>query len=168
MMLADRRTATDLARVAAKSESSNLTVLRRVDAAPPVAFLRTLERVGGDLVILLSEGSNVVGRSKKLFGAWPAPFAVETSQWSIECTAGEARIRDAYSTNLSVLIPGDAVPARTLEGFGLLGLERLPNAVALPNANSPGGLRWNPLREGDVLRNCYATFVFGWLAAPAA
>lgn len=171
MTAADRQAAIQHARDAIRAQATTavaLTIMRRIDVAtadaqPPIAFLTTFARAGGDVAIVLAAGRNVVARSTSRYGRWPEPAVIESAQWLIECDGGEARVRDAASTNLSVLISGGALPARSLAGFGLHDLEREPGAIAIPHANDPDGERWLRLAEGDALRSCYATFVFAWL-----
>jgi hypothetical protein len=156
----------DAARAALRGEPGP-QVLRRRDRAPAVAFLVTLSRAEGDLVVPLRSGPNLVGRGfegNRPNGDWPSPPAVEQVQWFIECGPDGAEVRDAASTNLSVLLPSTRVGGvdlglatdRFLPLFELLG------AVPLPHPNVPSKRYRYPLTEGDVLRGCYAAFAFGW------
>jgi hypothetical protein len=147
-------------------------VLPLEDRAPTVAFLVTLRRVHGDLVVPLHPGPNVVGRGVKGHepnGEWPKPHAVEQSQWCIECGVSTAEVWDAYSTNLSVLLPAGRLGELDLEAITasrfMPDLE-LPGALQLPHPNEPADRHRYPLTEGDVLRSCYCAFAFGWLRSP--
>lgn len=149
------------------SDDEGLEVLVRSDAADAVAFLVTVGRAGRDLVVPLRGGRNLVGRGTgtvRPFGEWPRPAAVEQGQWLIDCDEPTADVRDAWSTNLSVLIPADvaaALPADTVAApFARVG--PIAGAILLPHANAPGGDRSRALDQGDLLRSYYAWFVFGW------
>ena len=160
--------ALDAARAALRGEPGPRVLPRRDDAAV-VAFLVTLARPEGDLAIPLRAGRNLVGRGsgREPPYSWPEPPAVEQGQWCIACDARGAEVWDAASTNLSVLLPRARVAGLDL-GQGVAGFLRLfeaPGAVRLPHPNEPSDRHRYPLAEGDVLRSCYATFVFGWLVS---
>jgi hypothetical protein len=159
--------ALDAARAALRGEPGP-RVLSRTDHAPPVAFLVTLARTDGDLIVPLRAGGNFVGRGhggNRPYGTWPDPIAVEGAQWCIECGSGGAEVWDAASTNLSVVLPS-TLAAEVNLGVGFHGFERLfelPGALPLPHPNVASDRHRYPLAEGDVLRGCYAAFAFGWL-----
>jgi hypothetical protein len=141
--------------------------MTRGDGAPSVAFLVTLKRREGDLIVPLREGRNLVGRGSvrsRPYWEWPKPPAVEQSQWVIHCKAGEAQGWDAGSTNLSVLLPRTLVPGVSLGDWtrGFSELFSVPGAIALPHPNVPAEKYQHPIYEGDVLRGYYASFMFGW------
>jgi hypothetical protein len=121
----------------------------RTDGAQAVAFLVTIGREGGELVVPLARGRNFVGRSAggtRPYGDWPRPYAVEAAQWVVVCDAPSANVQDAASTNGSQLIPNGS-----------------SEAMALPHPNVAAETHAFELHEGDVLRTAYATFVFGWV-----
>lgn len=159
----------DRVRSALRGESCSpgLRVLARHDALAPSAFLVTLRRQGGDLILPLRGGLNFVGRGSeegRPFGVLPRPYPLEQSQWFVLCRTGEALVSDAWSTNLSYLVPagldlGDAPD----QPFGFSEVEGLVGAIRLPHRNEPCPQHEYPLREGDRLRSCYAWFLFGWL-----
>jgi hypothetical protein len=125
-----------------------------------VASLATVGWSGGELVVPLRTGRNFVGRARGSTG----PAAMEQAQWFITCADGVAEVEDAASTNLSVLVPRSVVPAVEL-GEHLRGFSALFEAagvVALPHANVVGATHRHRLDTGDVLRSCYAAFVFAW------
>jgi hypothetical protein len=135
-----------LARAALRGEPTSLTMLARSDGAPTIAFLVTVGRAAGDLLLPLREGRNFIGRgvaNERPFGAMPAPYPVEQCQWFITCSDRQAHISDASSTNLSTLIRGE-------------------QHTLIAHPNTPGVVHQHALQEGDVLRSCYATFVFAW------
>jgi hypothetical protein len=124
-------------------------------------------RKDGELVLPLRAGHNFVGRgfpSDAPYQRLPTSPVVEQVQWFIACEAGEALVVDAGSTNLSVLVPGAAASLA----------EELPHWNALvPRPEGSGAVAFalrehgRPLREGDVLRSVYASFVFGWVEGAA-
>ena len=149
-------------------------VLPRHDGARPVAFLATIGREGGDLVVPLGEGENVVGRggSPGPFGTWPKPYAVEQSQWSIECRASQsessaasARVSDAASTNQSYLVPRRLVPKVSISRgrVGFDGLGGVTGAISIPHPNVAAKRHIFDIEDGDVLCSIYAAFVFSWM-----
>lgn len=128
--------------------------------ADAVALLATVLWPGGELVVPLRPGRNLVGRKRGATG----PVALEPAQWIITCGDGVAEVEDAASTNLSVLVPRDLVASvdlgKHLRGF--VALFETAGLVALPHANTAPPERRHRLATGDVLRGCYAAFVFAW------
>ena len=144
------------------------SVLPRSADAPPVAFLVSLARPQGDLVVPLHAGENFVGRELadgSRFGEWPEPPVVERSQWFIECDFHGADVWDADSRHHSVLVPCSIAGGIELGGGldGLYELFAVPGIVPLRRANDPTGCYRHPLDDGDVLRSCYQAFAFGWI-----
>jgi hypothetical protein len=128
----------EAARRALAGEPSSLVVL--TIEGTPIAFLVTVGRKAGDLVVPLRAGRNLVGRDQR----WPTPPAVEQSQWVIECAPGRAELRDASSTNLSQLV-------------------RAGVTTAVPHPLEAAPQRRFLLEEGDLLRTIYASFLFSWV-----
>ncbi len=128
--------------------------------ADAVALLATVQWPGGELVVPLRTGRNLVGRKRGSVG----PVALEQAQWIITCGDGVAEVEDAASTNLSVLVPRDRAPSVDLGEHlrGFAALFETAGVVALPHANTASPDRRHRLATGDVLRGCYAAFVFAW------
>jgi hypothetical protein len=146
--------------------AGDVVVLPRADGAPAVAFLVTIGRAAGELVVPLRAGRDRVGRGDedaRPFGPWPRPYAVEQYQWRIECGDGSASVADDASTSQSVLVPAAIVGSIDL-ARDLRALAAVPGVVELPHPSCPGPLR-HVLAEGDVLRGAYAAFAFGWCRA---
>lgn len=170
-MAASHTTMMELARRVLRGERRDLPILGHPRDAEVAAFLVTLGRDPGDLVVPLVEGRTLVGRDACGHqGQWPRPPAVEQAQWAIECLRGAARVTDTASTNLSVLLPGEKLPEGLDHGgMGHLGLDRVEGACVLLHPNKRIGdhvvveRSWYELAEGSILRTIYATFVFGWL-----
>lgn len=135
-------------------------VLTRTDGAPAVAFLVTLGRRGGELVLPLRAGANVVARGQA-YAAWPKPEVLESAQWIIDCHPPHAEVRDNFSTNCSVLVPATMVSTTDLSRptavFAMAG------AQAIPHPNTAAAQHRFRLGERDVLCSVYAVFAFGWV-----
>ena len=162
------------AALAGSENTDQLNVLTREDGVEPVAFLVTVGRSEGDVVVPLGEGKNFIGRGvgSRPFGLWPNPYAVEQAQWFIDCrasipapTAARALVSDASSTNQGFLVPNEVVP--TIEFTdGRCDFEELlktDGAFPMPHPNETADQHSFELRDGDVLCSFYASFVFSWL-----
>lgn len=125
-----------------------------------VALLVTVRWRGGAHVVPLHAGRNRVHRARDGSGS----PSMESAQWVITCGDGVAEVEDDYSTNLSLLVPRDLVPTVELgdhlRGFGLLA--RTAGVTELPHPNVAAPRHRYRLEAGDVLRSCYAAFVFAW------
>ncbi|WP_394825792.1 hypothetical protein [Pendulispora albinea] len=173
MTRTERATMLENARSAVRGDdpAPRLHVIARTDGRLAIAFLVTLLRADGDLVLPLSEGKNLVGRMSDRLGlteSWPRPYAVESAQWVIECQPGQAEVYDAASTNLSILLPREFADDAPLQD-GIHSFEALTvmrGAIPLPHPNAPSERHRYPLREGDVLRGMYASLLFGWMRPP--
>lgn len=145
-----------------KSVHGLVRVLPRSDEARPVAFLVTVARGHGDVVVPLHAGENFVGRE---VAGWPDPPAVEPAQWYIDCDFHGADVWDANSRRHSVLVP-EAIAWTTDLGGGADGLDRLfavPGTVPLRRMTDPTGCYRHPVDDGDILRSYYQAFAFGWI-----
>lgn len=130
-----------------------------------MAFLACFSRSESDYVIPLKSGANRVARSTTYGDHEALPNGarlLESRQWRIDCTGEEARVADDRTTNLSVVIPRDFDGDRSTP-YGKM-LKPDPAAHALLRPAVPldwGGEITCTLHPGDVIRTCYASFVFG-------
>jgi hypothetical protein len=133
-----------------------------LDVEAAVALLATVGWRGGELIVPLLAGRNFVGRGSRR----TQPVALEQAQWLITCGDGVAEVEDAASTNLSVLVPRAVVPVVELGEHlrGFTALFEVAGVVPLPHANVVAPTHRHRLETGDVLRGCYAAFVFAWRA----
>lgn len=168
---APHTTMMERARRVLRGELRDLPILGYPRDAEVAAFLVTLGRDPGDLVVPVIHGRTVVARgSHGHQKQWPHPPAIEQAQWLIDCEGGVARVSDLMSTNQSVLLPGEKLPEGIdHDRMGFLDLDRVEGATILlhPNKRVEGRVvsewTWYELAEGSILRTIYATFVFGWL-----
>ena len=156
--------------------AGTLPVIRRRDGGDAIAFLVSLDRPGGDLVIPLQAGLDFVGTESSItVHEWRDDLGrpVEAATWFFSCEGDRAQVADARSSNGSTLeraagpspLPHphwrpEFIARMHEEGWLSRGEGRLPPDMRV----RAGGLlvEWREIEEGDRLRGGYATLAFGW------
>ena len=158
---------------AAANDAGDLVVAKRKDGQVAVAFLVTFRHHNRsqavDVVLPLTEGSNRILRDElgdhvlpesllPKSGQFIAPI-LEQGQWTIVIKDRTCVVLDGWSTNGSCVVPSSVSFERHPRHFGEP--DGGPGGIAVEHANE--GRTPVPLREGDSLIGCYASFVFGWV-----
>lgn len=135
-------------------------LLHLVNNAAPVAYLVSVTPGESHLVLPLGAGVTLVGRSS--VASYVAERSsltgiVEGAQWRVSSDQSNVSIRDAGSTNGSVLVRSSL---RDQAASALSDLQADPQYLCLGWDGSKQNAEPQDLAEGDLLVNVYGAFLF--------
>ncbi len=154
----------------AEVDDSKFKILRNKSSCiHPIAFLVCLTELNPVVIIPLFEGINKIGRGEKADIIYDIKNKViEAQQWEISLNAGEARIRDWYSSNESRIIPSKLVPSKLPSKLvtekDIVDIKNFlytNDGILIPHISIKSD--WTEMKEFDCLIGIYSIFMFAYI-----